>query len=94
MRDNGVRALAAARQHSEDIKRLIAQMPRGTTRVQITAVCKGTGGERGCGKRWEKCFDLRDRMAPEGFSALVREARIHENLYEHLGCIDVRIDPR
>jgi hypothetical protein len=86
--------MAKVRQHRQDIQALMSRMPRGTTKVRMTAVCSHQDGDRGCGRRWERCFDLRDPKAPEAFEELIKEARLHEDLYEHSGCIDVRLERR
>lgn len=89
-------AEAAKRLHTDDIKRLaamVSRLPSHVTRVRAVVVCSAGNNRLGCGKRWERKLSLADREAPEAFQHLLKEARIHEALYEHRGCIDLTIEP-
>jgi len=96
MPDPRLLAEAAKRLHANDVKRLaamVARLPSHVTKVRAVVVCSAGQDRLGCGKRWERKLSLADREAPEAFQHLLKEARIHEALYEHRGCIDLTIEP-
>jgi hypothetical protein len=67
----------AERNHAEDVKALAMALPLGATRVRARVKCAE------CGKVWERKVRISDPRAPEAFEELVKNARLHEGLYDH-----------
>lgn len=67
----------AERNHAEDIKALAMALPLGASRVRARVKCAE------CSKAWERKVRLSDPKAPEAFEELLKNARIHEGLYNH-----------